>query len=1046
MRKFFQVCAGFGFHHYRIVLGLCLLLVATSAFFLRGLRFDTATAILKAKNPELVAYGEAAQRFGDSGPLIIRLLKQGVSISVFDQYTDTIASEISAWNDIRYVDTHPIDLSDTDSAAAILRAALVNAEPEILQDFASRFEDKNMEQELWRMRKKILIAADPELREALASDPLNIREVLLPIIEDRQGNLRFSSTGEYFDSEDGNSRLIFVHPQGMSEDTEYSLDLFQRVEEVLSRTLASTQGASPIRFALTGKYAHAAEGSSITLEDMRKISLLACLMIFLLIWAVFRRGRAILIAFIPLMISLLAVFLYARFFFNPLSPVAMAFAAILLGLGIDILLHFTGRLFQILPQVPSLKEAVRLTIEDCAPPVTIGIFTTAAAFFCMVFARFKALSQFGLLTSSSLVIMWIVCLFVFPALVRALLGQSKVLHKPRFQKVPGAIFNLSLNHSRWALSLGLILVVLSIFGASRFRFDMDLFKGLPDNMPSLETARAVAQDFGGSLILNTQILVQGNSLDQAMEAQEKIDQRLHTLVEEKKIAGFQSPSMFLPYPRRIEQHSAQIDRTAALIQKNRSHFFSLLESLKIRKTEAIETYYDLMERAFPRGGISIPEVLAAARNSRIQKHIKQDGKTFLQTLVWPLEEEGDLTKSRFIADYFSGFQSPNQSQVEVTGSILFFEKLNILIRSDFFRVSGISLAAVLFLTFLFFRRLKTVFIALFPLLMAVPFTFAALVVLGLSFTPAGIGMTAMIIGIGIDDAVHILTRMQKKPLNALPPLLREIGPILFLTSLSTMIGFSALSFSRLYSIRSMGFVVALGVFGCLLFSILLIPSLLKLLSPKKTSQKALMTFLICLFSSSLIIGSPQQDKKDRILNRLEKKYNTTETFSYRFKQIQSISQLTEPISHTGSLVFRRPHFIRMEMRGDENLNLYMDGESIWLEDLDLEEVERFDFERLNLEGRLSRLLPPVFLSSVTELKEAFNISLDKTADQDVLEIIPKDALVSSLKRIRFSVDSHSRIRWMRVDYTNGDWTETKFSKWRKLPKISRHYFRYRKAP
>ena len=134
--------------------------------------------------------------------------------------------------------------------------------------------------------------------------------------------------------------------------------------------------------------------------------------------------------------------------------------------------------------------------------------------------------------------------------------------------------------------------------------------------------------------------------------------------------------------------------------------------------------------------------------------------------------------------------------------------------------------------------------------------------------------------------------------------------------------------------------------------------------------------------------------------------------------------------------------MRMEMRGDENMNLYVDGESIWLEDLDLQEVERFDLEGLNLEGRHSRLLPPVFLSSVPELKEEFTISLDETADQDVLEIVPKDASVSSIERIRFSVDSLSRIRWMRVDYANGDWTEAKFSNWKRLPNISIHYFRY----
>jgi len=188
----------------------------------------------------------------------------------------------------------------------------------------------------------------------------------------------------------------------------------------------------------------------------------------------------------------------------------------------------------------------------------------------------------------------------------------------------------------------------------------------------------------------------------------------------------------------------------------------------------------------------------------------------------------------------------------------------------------------------------------------------------------------------------------------------------------------------------------------------------------------------------------QSNEVDKILNNLEKKYNSTEAFLYEYKQDKSVSQLIETMHFTGKLVFRKPHFIRMEMRGDENLNIYVDGENIWLEDLDLEEVEKHDFAEMSAGGRFTRMFP-VFLRSMDELKSQFKITLlKKEGGQNYLELIPKSD-ASSLASIKFSVDAWSRIRWMKVIYTNGDWTETRFHGWKKMPGISKHYFRYRES-
>jgi uncharacterized protein len=1046
---FFGRLGVFSFRHAKTILVLSLVFSLGSAWFLKDLRFDTISAEFDVNDPEMKAYAQSMDKFGDSGNLLVRMAPAAdAPLSSLNDWTDAVTAALSSWEDIRFVESSPTDFVNVPVAAAFLRAAVLNREPAVLELFTNKFKKGALERELRRHRKLLLTASDPELLTNLASDPLKLRELLEPHLKAVRGNMKLARSGSYLDAANGRSRILIIHPAGLSEDINYSQSLVTRVRNLMEETRIACSQPPEADFGLTGKYAQSADASRITIEDMRIISLIASLLIFFLIWVVFRRARAVFIAVIPLALSLIASFVFARLFFNPLSPVAMAFAAILLGLGIDIVLHCTGRIFQVFPKSPSLEEAIRLTLEDCGPPIAIGVTTTAAAFYCLTFAEFEAISQFGLLTSGSLMITLVVSLFIFPASVR-LLFPGKYAHLyPRFQKMPVKLFSFSAKRPFIALGIGLVVLMLSLLSARDFRFEMDVFKGIPDSMPSMEVANDIALDFGASLVINSQILIEASSLKEAMTAQEDVDKKLAELVRTEKIAGFESPSLFLPYPESMQRNKIDLAALGSLIEKGRQDFFSLLASLKIRSSSQMENYYAILEAAFPPGGLPSPDAFIDTKDPRIGKHIKKQDGIILQTYIWPTDKDGDLSKAKDITTEFAGFSSPNSSRIRVTGVVQFYEKLNEMMRSDFFRVSLISLAAILFLSSVFLRHLPTIFLSLLPLLCAIPFTFAVLVIFGLSFTPAGIGITAMVLGIGIDDTVHILVRMRNKPLTHLNHVIRDIGPILFLTTFSTMLGFGALSLSRLYSIRSMGVVVALGVLACLLFTILFIPSLLKLSRGKKSNPPK--SVLLLIFSLLTITGSAaphpvlQESRLEKILNSLEKKYNTTEAFAYSFDQVKFLQQLTEPMEFKGTLVFRKPHFIRMEMRGEENLNLYVNGEFVWMEDLDFEEVDQFDFAEINSQGRLTRILPPVFVDGISTMKEKFQVRLDETMDQDVLELIPLESHVSPLRSIRFAVGSFSRILWMRTDYTNGDWTETRFSGWKNMPKISEHYFRYRK--
>jgi predicted RND superfamily exporter protein len=99
----------------------------------------------------------------------------------------------------------------------------------------------------------------------------------------------------------------------------------------------------------------------------------------------------------------------------------------------------------------------------------------------------------------------------------------------------------------------------------------------------------------------------------------------------------------------------------------------------------------------------------------------------------------------------------------------------------------------------------------------------------------------LIIGIGIDDSVHIIHRYKIEGPGKIPTILRFTGRAILLTSLTTMIGFGSWGLASHRGIASMGQVLFLGVGSCFLSSSIVLPALMfiidKIFPPKKTQKK-----------------------------------------------------------------------------------------------------------------------------------------------------------------------------------------------------------------
>ena len=125
-----------------------------------------------------------------------------------------------------------------------------------------------------------------------------------------------------------------------------------------------------------------------------------------------------------------------------------------------------------------------------------------------------------------------------------------------------------------------------------------------------------------------------------------------------------------------------------------------------------------------------------------------------------------------------------------------------------------------------FRSVVFTVFALVPPVLGGLFSYGILASLGISFNPANLILLPLILGIGVDDGVHVLHDFHSQPNNyRLSP---STMNAIVLTSLTSMIGFGSMMIAAHRGLYSVGLVLVIGVGSCLFVSLVPLPAMLTL--------------------------------------------------------------------------------------------------------------------------------------------------------------------------------------------------------------------------
>lgn len=686
---------------------------------------------------------------------------------------------------------------------------------------------------------------------AEASRPLVEAERPLDLIAGRlpggDGRLR---------TRDGSLYYLLVSP----EEAETTLPARRRLVAAVREAI----GESEFRVALTGQPAIVVEEMATIRGDTLFTSVVAAIGVTLLTLLVFRRRRHALYVLAALGCGVLWAFGAVRLELGYLNTITTSFISTLIGVGVAYGIHPVSEYELLASRGGDVRANLRRAFGRTADAVTVGAVTTSAAFFSILLMRFRGFAELGLVAGVGVLLCWLAAIVLLPALLSARLGRVEaapldVRHSVLDRLWSEAVTRRLCAFPRLTVALAFAVTLLLGYQALRITVDTDILELLPADAESVAFQKRLAATSDVTPLFN---LVRAGDLAELRAL-------ARAAADEPAIASFQSVLRLLPAERdpvafdALRNALARVEPVAA--GSDRETLVAALDRLEIALADAadaaftagvgdaavvLESTRELAERArdlaaaadaheVARWQQSERDLAAAAARllERLELAAANDPPT-LATLPAAFRERFTTRSGELLGlllpggDLFdpptleSFVEASRRVSAEVTGFPVLFRTMSQRIVGGFGTAVAVGAVLVLAILLIDFRSPRDALLAATPLAMGAIWMMGAMRLFGIDFNFANLVGVPLIIGVGIDNGVHVMRRVQLEGERGIAVVIRHTGRAIVIASLTTMIGFGSLGLAAHRGMASLGIELFVGVGACLISSTVILPNLL----------------------------------------------------------------------------------------------------------------------------------------------------------------------------------------------------------------------------
>ena len=474
--------------------------------------------------------------------------------------------------------------------------------------------------------------------------------------------------------------------------------------------------------------------------------------------------------------------------------------------------HFLTKFFKKLRITGDKAKAIEQSIDSLMLPIFLTSLTTAAAFLSLVFAPIEYMTGYGVSIAIGISWAWILSITLLPSLIMLKNWplNSRAIRKPGLlEHIVNKLGSTIIKLPRSILIGGLLLVAIGIYGIKLVTTEVNMYS----------------------------FFEKGNKIRDSLE------------FLDKKMLGSMNLVFLLNGDMKDPELLQQISRLQDYVEKNPS------VSTTISIADVIKRMHRTVMDDDPDYEI-VPDERAKVNNLYTMYSMSGDPEDFStlvdyeysKALVTAILKNVSTESSVLFVNDIEQFVDKNFTKykdITATGQLVVLrDMVELVIKSSVISIC-VSIVVITFIAAIFFKHFGWGILAVIPLSAAVILNFGFMGILRIDLNHVTALLSSVIIGVGVDFAVHYISQYRRLARAEVPVKTRshrvidEVGYPIILDALSNM-AFGALLFSEFVPLQHMGGLMVFAMFSTSFGTLTILASLLELTGRRKEVMNTLL--------------------------------------------------------------------------------------------------------------------------------------------------------------------------------------------------------------
>jgi len=588
-------------------------------------------------------------------------------------------------------------------------------------------------------------------------------------------------------SNDKSRALLLIQTKASGDNTDAQQAAMSAIQHAFDQAASQTPATQLL---MTGPGVFSVTARDTIKSQVSRLAIISIVLIASLLLLVYRSFSALLLGFLPVISGALAGIAAVSLGFGSVHGITLGFGTALIGEAVD---------YSIYLFVQSEKnngDEQQNWRQRFWPTIRLGVLTSIFGFSSLLLSGFPGLAQLGLYSIAGLVVAAIVTRFVLPHL----LPDNFRIHDVSAIGLTLSSLVKQATKLRWPAVLLLMTasVVLVQHRANIWNNNISSLSPVSQAEVDLDTRLRAEM---GAPDVRYMVVVSGVSQEAVLETSEQVAEQLQTLVDNDVLAGFETPSRYLPSTAMQRARQTSLPDPSMLTTKlsqaiqdlpvNAELFQPFLDDVAIARHQPLLNATSLARTSM---AMAVDALLIQQKNHW----------TALLPLTAP---EGNDIDTRQIRDLLD---TANLSGVVFVDMKAESDNLYSGYLNEAILLSLGGLIAIIGLLLWVFRSPMHVLRIITPLVAAVITTTAGLAIFGQQLIILHLVGLLLVVAVGSNYALFF----NRSDTLILP---RTLASMLF-ANLTTVAGFGVLAFANVAVLQAMGVTVAPGVILALIYS------------------------------------------------------------------------------------------------------------------------------------------------------------------------------------------------------------------------------------